>query len=131
MQAAEYRAISRYLLHGELPGTFESTRSNFIRKAKLFTVHGGKLHRHGLPVVQFAQRRMIFEQFHDHRGRDHGFATEINTFGDRLFKSPCELNNHDKCAQLVRERYFWPGGYKYISEKTKSCVACAYKKSKQ
>ena len=88
MQAAEYRAISRYLLHGELPGTFESTRSNFIRKAKLFTVHGGKLHRHGLPVVQFVQRRMIFEQFHDHRGRDHGFATDATTFGGQTFLNP-------------------------------------------
>ena len=81
MQAAEYRAISTYLLNGELPETFESNRSNFIRKARLFTIQGGVLHRHGLPVVKFAQRRMIFHQVHDHRGRDHGFATEINTLG--------------------------------------------------
>ena len=87
MQAAEYRAISTYLLNGELPRTFESTRSNFIRKARLFTIHGGELHRNGLPVVKFAQRRIIFEQFHDHRGRDHGFATEVTTLGDRLFQS--------------------------------------------
>ena len=87
MQAAEYGAISAYLLHGELPEKFESTRSNFIRKARLFTVHGGKLHRAGLPVVKFAQRRRIFDQFHDHRGRDHGFATEINTLRSGFSKT--------------------------------------------
>jgi len=30
--------------------------------------------------------------------------------------------------QLIRERYYWPGMWKYISEKTKECVACSYKK---
>ena len=87
MQAAEYAAISRYLLYGDLPESFESTRSNFTRKARLFTVHGGALHRHGLPVVKFSQRRSIFDQFHEHRGRDHGFATEINILGARFSKA--------------------------------------------
>ena len=106
MQAGEYAAISDYLLRGTLPTKFQSTKSNFIKKASGFTISGDALFRDGKAVVRYADRKRIFEAFHQHRGRD-------------------------KCCMLVKERYYWPGGYTYISEKTKSCVACSYKKSKQ
>ena len=76
MQAKEYRAISTYLSNGSLPSTFESTQSNFVRKAKQFSLVNDTLLRQGLPVVKFSDRKLIFDEFHQHRGRDQGFLTD-------------------------------------------------------
>ena len=75
MQTKEYRAISTYLRNGILPTTFESTQSNFVRKAKQFSLEKDTLLRQGLPVVKFSDRKLIFDEFHQHRGKDQGFLT--------------------------------------------------------
>ena len=36
-----------------------------------------------------------------------------------------------KTLKLIMEKHYWPGGYNYINQKVKSCVACAYKKGIQ
>ena len=106
MQNAEYAAIVAYLQRGTIPKQLPSTKSNFVKKANKYQLRGESLYRNGLQVVRYAERKKIFDAFHDHRGRD-------------------------KCVHLIRQRYFWQGGYKYIAEQTKKCVACSYKKSKR
>ena len=75
MQTKEYRAISTYLRNDKFSSQFDSTQSNFVRKANQFSLENDKLVRQGLPVVKFSDRKLIFDEFHQHRGRDQGFLT--------------------------------------------------------
>ena len=59
----EYTNIRAFLQNGDMPRSFTSNKSNFIRKAKQFTLKGGRLMRNNLPVVLYAERRKIFDQF--------------------------------------------------------------------
>ena len=104
MQAEKYEGICNWLQFGTLPSTFSSTPSNFRREASRFSLLGNQLiHRNSnLPVLKYEDRERVFNEFHRHLGRD------------RTWK-------------VISSRYYWRGGYQYVCEKVKSCVACAHK----
>ena len=65
------KAICDYLREGNFPKSFPSTKPNFIKKARKFTLgRNGILMRDGRPVVKYSQRSAIFKQFHQHRGNN-------------------------------------------------------------
>ena len=87
-----------------MPPTFSSTPSNFRREASNFHLQGNLLFHtaSNLPVLKYEDRARVFNECHRHTGRD-------------------------RTNQLISERYYWRGGYKYVCEKVKACVACAHK----
>ena len=96
----------------------KSTISNFKRKANKFSLDSsGKLKRNGLPVVKFAERQQIFNTFHE------------VSFQRWFLTVDLEHRGRDSTHTLIKERYYWQGGYAYIAKKTKSCIACSYKRS--
>ena len=104
MQAAKYNQICDYIQFGTLPSTFSSTASNFRREASNFSLRGNQLFHNAsnLPVLKYEDRERVFKEFHRHLGRDRSW-------------------------EVISQRYYWRGGYQYVCEKVKSCVACAHK----
>ena len=129
----DYANIRAFLQNGDMPRSFTSTKSNFIKKAKKFTLKGGRLMRNNLPVVLYAERRKIFDQFQQRNSLYYYCKILQPVFlgGKYIVDSFDQHRGRDKCLTLIRERYFWPGGFKYIAEQTKNCVACSYKKCKR
>ena len=58
----EYNNIRAFLKEGRFPNNFASTKSNFKRKAKRYTLNAsGRLMRKNLPVVLHSERKRIFD----------------------------------------------------------------------
>ena len=99
-------SLEQYLSTGELPEEFPSTKSNFIRQANQCALNSrGVLLREGRIVVRESEQWRIYEQFHDHSGRD----------------ATWQKNN---------DRFWWRGGWIYVSKRVAECVACAHKNEK-
>ena len=130
----EYQDISAFLKNGHFPSNFASTKGNFARKAKKYTLNAsGRLMRNSLPVVLHSERKRIFDEFQQRNSLYFYCKIPQCLFLGRKYIVDF-FDQHrcrDKCVILVRERYFWPGGYKYIAEQTRKCVACSYKKCKR
>ena len=80
MQRAEYSNIITYLKTGGIPNTLASTASNFKKKARKFTLHGDTLYKDSLPVVRWADRRRIFDEYHQHHRNLAHNTTLISDF---------------------------------------------------
>ena len=71
MQAKEYRDFANYLRNGTLPGSFPSTKSNFLKTAKKMKINRkGVLLRDSRIVVKHSERHKIFEEMHQHSGKN-------------------------------------------------------------
>ena len=103
MKAQRYKEIVDYLLDDVLPDEFDSTPSNFRREAANYALdEKARLYRNNKPVVKWGERKEIYDAFHRHQGRTRTW-------------------------QLISERYYWRGGYQYVAQQVKDCVACAHK----
>ena len=63
-------ALKNYLLYGQFPTTFTSTKDNFITLANKHTLNKKEiLFRDGKPVVMERMQSEIFDALHNHSGR--------------------------------------------------------------
>ena len=82
MQPSTYDALKKYLKDGEFPKNFPSTRSNFVREAKKYSLNRkGVLLKDQLVVVKKSERKSIFQQMHQHSGKD---LENENVFEDEI-----------------------------------------------
>ena len=87
MISRQYNAIESYLRTGNLPTSFSSTQSNFIRETRQYQLRPDGLYRGGKKVVKYGERKLIFDEFHrSHSGRDITW-------------------------KKINERYYWRGIY--------------------
>ena len=65
MDTVTYGNIWAFLKSGTLPQTFNSTKGNFITKARQFTINGkGNLEKQGKIVVRLEDRELLYQQLH-------------------------------------------------------------------
>jgi len=74
MNNAEYKSIYMYLASGKMPTTYNSTKSNFKKKANKFTIKYNKLYRGDKAVVKHSEQQKVFHSTPD-------FNTFYNFFG--------------------------------------------------
>ena len=137
--------IVSYLANGKFPKEFSSTKNNFVRKAKKFQLgKKKKLLRGGLQYLtvktfyHFLQGNLkvslflavnvlyqLFFYLNALKSSTHFINIGVIRY---IFWIPAYFWGRDKCLQIIKERYYWPGMWGYISKKTKECVACSYKK---
>jgi hypothetical protein len=69
MDSPTYKAFKGYLKNGRFPRKFPSTKSNFVRESKKYSLNKkGVLLRKNLIVVKKGERKRIFEEMHHHSG---------------------------------------------------------------
>ena len=103
MNGKEYNALRCYLKYGKFPKK-TSSKSNFKALAKKYKLNSkGNLTRENKIVVKKKDLGKLFDQFHKgHSGRDKTWAK-------------------------INERFYFRGGYRWVSKKIKECVACGHK----
>ena len=69
MNNQDYEDFKKYLQKGILPGSFPSTKSNFMRAVRKLKVNKkGVLTRGGKLVVKKSERKQVYDQMHEHSG---------------------------------------------------------------
>ena len=69
MDAQTYAGFRNYIKYGRFPKKFPSTKSNFVREVKKYSVNKkGVLLRGNLLVVRKNERKRIFKEMHQHSG---------------------------------------------------------------
>ena len=74
MNAEEYSQISQYLINGQLPEHFSSTKGNFISKCRKYTMDGTLLKRGGKRVLRECELEETWAQIHNHAGINVSWA---------------------------------------------------------
>ena len=69
MEDGLYKAVLDYLVNGNEPDQFPSTKSNFLALSRRFNLRNGELTRNAKWVVKKSEREAIFDAFHQHAGR--------------------------------------------------------------
>jgi len=103
MQNARYNALVAFLRTNTFPNQFSSTKSNFLREAKHYSLTTrGVLRRDNRIVARYSERRRIYKAYHAHSSRDRTWA-------------------------LISERYYWRGGWEYCKKRVHECIPCSQK----
>ena len=97
-----YHDVLIFLINGQEPSKYPSSRGNFLALCNKFMVRNGHLTRNSKWVVKSSERREIFDALHFHSGRDKTFIR-------------------------ISEKYWWYGLEKYVRQCVKECVSCAHK----
>ena len=64
MQKRDIEELKAYLIQNKLPKRFSSTASNFKKRASKFEIINGELRKCGLKIVEYKDRKLIFDHFH-------------------------------------------------------------------
>ena len=103
MISRNYNDIRTFLKKGRFPKQV-SSKSNFKALAKKYKLNSkGNLTRENKIVLQRSDLDRVFSEFHKgHSGRDKTWAK-------------------------INDRFYFRGGYRWVSKKIKECVACGHK----
>ena len=105
MQGNQYNDIKRFLKKGRFPKKAIS-KSNFKALANKYKLNSNdNLTRENRIVLKKSDLDRVFSEFHKgHSGRDKTWAK-------------------------INRRFYFRGGYRWVSKKVKECVACGHKNS--